>query len=99
MSGCEAVASDSVAKDSKSKGLVDEARPWSHRLLLRVYPRWFRDEFGAELTRYLARQREEVRYRERVVGTVRFWWHAGTDAVTTGLTLRLSQARERGSSF
>ena len=72
-----------------------ERAPLSHRLLLRAYPRWFRDEFGVELTGYLARQRTEPRYRERALGSARFWWDAGTDALVTGVTLRLGRARER----
>ena len=71
----------------------------SHRLLLRAYPRWFRDEFSFELTGHLARQRTEPRYRERALGTARFWWDAGTDAVVTGATLRLGRASERWSSL
>ena len=65
----------------------------SHRLLLRAYPRWFRDRFGVELTEYLTHQRIEPRYRDRALGTARFWWDAGTDAVVTGVTLRLGRAR------
>ncbi len=71
----------------------------SHRLLLRAYPRWFRDEFGVELTGHLARQRTEPRYREHTLGAARFWWDAGTDAVVTGVTLRLGRARERWSGL
>lgn len=69
--------------------------PLSHRLLLRAYPRWFREEVGAELPAYLARQRAEHRYRSRLFGTPLFWWHAGADALTTGLKLRLGGSRER----
>ena len=76
-----------------------EGAPMSHRLLLRAYPRWFRDEFSVELTGHLARQRTEPRYRERVLGTARFWWDAGTDAVVTGVMLRLGRARERWSGL
>ncbi len=68
-----------------------------YRLLLRAYPRWFRDEFGVQLTKYLAHQRNESKYGERLVGAIRFWWDAATDAVTTGLTLRLGRARDRWS--
>lgn len=71
----------------------------SHRLLLRAYPRWFRDEFGSELSGHLSRQRMERRYREPALGAARFWWDAGTDAVVTGVALRLGRATERGSSF
>jgi hypothetical protein len=69
--------------------------PLFHRLLLRAYPRWFRDEFGGELARHLTCQRTESRYRVLALGTARFWWDAGTDAVATGVTLRLGRVRER----
>ncbi len=69
----------------------------AYRLLLRAYPRWFRDEFGVQLTKYLAHQRNESRYGERLLGAIRFWWDAATDAVTTGLALRLGRARDRWS--
>lgn len=71
----------------------------AHRLLLRAYPRWFRGEFGGDLTKYLAHQRIEPRYRESAWGAARFWWDAGTDAVVTGAKLRLGRTRERFSSL
>ena len=71
----------------------------SHQVLLRAYPQWFRDEFGAELTGHLACQRTEARYSARALGAARFWWDAGTDALVTGLTLRLGRARERASNL
>jgi len=63
--------------------------------LLRLYPRWFIDEFGAELTCHLARQRAESRYAVLAFGAARFWWDAGTDALKTGLELRVGRVRER----
>ncbi len=71
----------------------------SHRLLLRVYPRWFSDEFEGELLAHLACQRDEVRYRDRRFGEARFWWDAGTDAVMTGVALRLERIGARASSL
>ncbi len=71
----------------------------AYRLLLRAYPRWFRDEFGVQLTKHLAHQRNESRYGERLLGATRFWWDAATDAVTTGLALRVGRARDRWSSL
>ncbi len=68
--------------------------PLFHRLLLRAYPRWFTDEFRGELIRHLACQRTESRYRRWALGTARFWWDAGTDAVATGVTLRAGRMRE-----
>ncbi len=70
-----------------------------HRLLLRVYPRWFRREFDTQLIGHLARQRTEPRYRDVALGTARFWWDAGIDAMVTGVMLRLGRARERWSSL
>lgn len=74
------------------------ARFPSFGLLLRAYPRWFRDEFGDELLLHLRLQRAEPRYRRRIVGALRFWWEAGSDALATGAKLRLDRARERWSS-
>ncbi len=78
---------------------VGEPSPRSHRLLLRAYPQWFRDEFGAELTGHLACQRTEPRYAARAVGTARFWWDAGLDALVTGVKLRLGRMSERASGL
>ncbi len=76
-------------------GGIPAGTPLMHRLLLRVYPPWFRQEFEVDLTRYLARQRAEARYRGGIPGAARFWWHAGTDALATGVALRLGRAWER----
>lgn len=67
------------------------------RLLLRVYPRWFRDEYDGELLGHLMLQRREPRYTRPRVGAMHFWWDAGIDAVMTGLRLRIDRARDRGS--
>jgi predicted permease len=69
--------------------------PFSHRLLLCAYPRWFRAEFGGELLAHLAHERTERRYTERAWGLARFWCEAGTDAVMTGISLRAGGTRER----
>jgi putative ABC transport system permease protein len=59
-------------------------RAWFRRLLA-LYPRWFRDAHGEEMTElFLARV-------ERVNGgwkRTAFWWRTITDAVTNGLALR-----------
>ncbi len=62
----------------------------THRILLRAYPRWFRAEFEADLVRHLDRQRSEARYRRPLLGALLFWWEAGTDAVVSGMKLRLA---------
>lgn len=69
--------------------------PVSHRLLMAAYPRWFRDEFGLDLAGYLLRQRAEGRYQHGLAGSLRFWWHAGVDALSTGLALRLAVFGDR----
>lgn len=69
------------------------------RLLLRLFPRWFREEFGVELAAHLALQRGETRYMESRLGAVRFCWDAARDKVRTSVVLRLVRARERWSAF
>jgi len=80
-------------------GRAPDVVPRSHRLLLRAYPRRFRDRFGVELRAHLVRQRAEPRYRQRALGPALFWWDAGTDALLTGVMLRLGRARERLSDL
>ncbi len=67
------------------------------RLLLRVYPRWFLDEFAHDLRAHLSLQRGEARYRARPFGSLRFFRDAIVDALVTGVLLRVERARERGS--
>ncbi|NKB89291.1 MAG: FtsX-like permease family protein [Acidobacteria bacterium] len=73
--------------------------PRSHRLVLRLYPRWFRLEFGRDLAQHIARQRRESRYRTRGIGQARFWWHVLTDAAATSLQLRYERLSERSSTL
>lgn len=61
--------------------------PAFDRILLRAYPAWFLAEYGDELRAHLVRQRAEPRY-SGTVGTLRFWWEAGADGLTTALELR-----------
>ncbi len=75
-------------------GGVPPRAPLTHRLLLRVWPRWFTDEYGGDLVRHLACQRAEARYAVPVVGGLRFWWDAGMDALRSSVALRLSRLRE-----
>lgn len=67
--------------------------PAPYRLLLRLFPGWFREEFGAELLEHLAHQRTEARYRGSLLGPARFWWDVGIDALVTSAKLRLGRAR------
>lgn len=71
------------------------ATPRSHRLLLRAYPRWFREEFGEDLARHLRLQRAEPRYRDRIAGAALFWWEALRDALVTGAKLRMGGHGQR----
>lgn len=68
--------------------------PASHRFILRAYPKWFREEFGVELVEHLAHWNRESRYRSGFPGAARFLWDAGTDALVTGLKLRVERAVE-----
>lgn len=78
---------------SSATGRIPPGTPVLHRLLLRAYPRWFRDESGPDLLQYMARQRREPRYRG--LGALRFLWDAGSDALVTGVTLRVERLRDR----
>ncbi|HSM61127.1 MAG TPA: ABC transporter permease, partial [Longimicrobiales bacterium] len=59
--------------------------PLPIRLLLRAYPRWFREEYGPDLGRHLALQREEARYAG---AGWRYWWDVGLDTLRAGAGLR-----------
>ncbi len=61
---------------------------WATWLLLAPYPPAFRREYGRDLATHLARQRREARYARPVVGSIRFLWEEGRDALATGLRLR-----------
>lgn len=81
---------------SRSETRPPEPSPrHSHRLLLRAYPGWFREEFASQLLAYLACQRREARYGRRGLGAALFWWDAGRDALLTGARLRLERLFER----
>ncbi len=69
-------------------------RPWVSRLLLAPYPRWFREEFGAEIERHLERQRSETRYARGISGALRFLWDTLRDALAAGVRLRLEPGWE-----
>jgi predicted permease len=68
--------------------------PRFERVLLRAYPRWFTAEYGDQVALHLRQQRGEARYETRVLGALRFWWEAGTDALVTGMALRLGRLRD-----
>lgn len=69
--------------------------PLGLRLLLLPYPPEFRRDFGRDIRAFVTRQRAEARYATRVVGAVRFWWDAGSDALANGIRLRLASGRAR----
>ena len=65
------------------------------RLVLRAYPRWFREEFGAELLATLRLQREEHLYRRSPLGGLRYWWDVTRDTLIATFSVRWSRLRER----
>ncbi len=67
--------------------------PWGERVyraLLRLYPRAFRDRFGADLIEVFREQRHEVQYAG-VLGTLRFWWEIGWDWARSMVEARRSR--------
>jgi putative ABC transport system permease protein len=60
-------------------------------LVLRLYPRSFRDEFGGEMRAFVRARLDEPRYATRA-GTVRLWSHLIVDGVA-------SAARERVAAW
>ena len=54
-------------------------------LLLRVYPRWFRDAYGEEMAILFGRRLERAREEG---GVVRLWWRTTKDALATAVALR-----------
>ena len=61
----------------------------AYRILLRLYPKQFRERYGNELVRCLRRDRERARFVGRF-GALRFWMHALSDIVRTALSERRS---------
>ena len=64
-----------------------------YRVVLRLYPRWFRVETGSELLRHLRMERGEERY-SGAWGSVRFWARASWDGLRVGLALRFEEVGE-----
>ncbi len=67
---------------------------WAFRLLLRLYPRWFRERYHAELEAAFVDQRGESRYAGGS-GAIRFWVHILTDLVASATRLRVQSVRRR----
>jgi putative ABC transport system permease protein len=62
------------------------------RLLLRLYPRSFRERFGEELVAGLTRDRKRPRFHGKWGGCV-FWGHTVSDALRTAVDLRWGDKR------
>ena len=60
-----------------------------YRVLLRVYPRWFRERYEADLLAAFAADR--ARYYGRL-GAMRFWMFIATDLVTSACRIRVTTA-------
>ena len=61
-----------------------------YRCLLRVYPRWFRERYEAELVDAFVAER--TRYRGRL-GPIRFWMFIAKDLAISACRIRLAMAR------
>lgn len=66
-----------------------------YRALLRLYPRAFRERFGADLLEVFREQRGEERY-DGLVGAMRFWWDLGWDWARSMVEARAEPNSERG---
>lgn len=58
------------------------------RLLLRLYPRRFRDVYGEEMTRFIAERVERARGRKRRFGVFRLWLSTVIDVTKTAIAER-----------
>ena len=67
---------------------------WLHRVLLRLYPRSFRDEYGADMT---ATFLDTVRSRPTTAARAMFVAHAVTDAVASAAAERADERRRSRS--
>ena len=63
-----------------------------YRLLLRAYPRWFRERYAGELLAAFASERRDPRY-SRPSGAIRFWLHITNDLAASAARLRLAAPR------
>lgn len=68
-----------------------------YRLLLRLYPRRFRERFGEDLVAVFREQRQEAEYTGRL-GALRFWRDIGADLTRTLVTSRRSYGGVQGWS-
>lgn len=58
-----------------------------YRLLLGVYPRWFRERYEAEIVEAFAAERRQPRYAG-AAGAVRFWLHISGDLLVSAYRTR-----------
>ncbi len=63
------------------------------RVLLRCYPKHFRARFTDEWIRFIDRQRHEPRYRQRILGPLRFWKDLVTDVLGSSWRARVEGRR------
>lgn len=68
-----------------------------YRLVLNVYPRGFRDEFGEEMTQTLRDQVSDAWATRRIVGVIAVWLRVLLDTARSALTEHLKN--ERGTRF
>ncbi len=65
-----------------------------YRLLMRAYPRRFREQFGRDLLHAFGKQRDEPEY-QGLRGGARFWVEIGLDWMRTVVVTRRAHARQR----
>lgn len=68
-----------------------------YRVLLYLYPREFRGEYGAAMAEHFRRQLAKARARRRLAATPRFWIFIFFDALTTAMLERLTPRRASGA--
>ena len=62
-------------------------------LFLRVLPRDFREQFGAEITDHFQRGSHDARLQAGIPGVIRFWAKATVDVLRTAATERREDRR------
>lgn len=63
------------------------------RVLLRLYPAWFRETYEEEMTLLFSTRLERT---EGAWGVIRLWWRTSVDAVVTATALRRNDSGGRG---
>jgi putative ABC transport system permease protein len=73
------------------KAMHTPGRRWWSRLLLRLYPAPFRDEYGTELTRILERRLRDAPGRAARAGV---WWSAAVDTAGSAARVHVDLLRQ-----